>query len=119
MFLIVALNYGNKQRSFSVSGRFSSPDQVENVQIITSAGPWEQEIVTNKFEKSFHPTVDKIRIQIIAPGYEKPKHMREISIKADENVNLGDIELGKKIVFDKDFMDITRIAPRRETRAVE
>ncbi len=86
-------------KKLTLEGVVSSPDELVDIEIYLSAGPWKQDISdeTGKFSILFHPNIESLHATVIAPGYENSGVTRNVRINKG-SVSIGTIEVGRRIV---------------------
>ncbi len=101
VFFIVAAWFAQvgALKKLTIEGAISSPDQLADIEIHLSAGPWRRNIVdqSGKFSIVFHPHMQNMVATIVAPGYEKTGIKKQISL-GDDLATIGEVEIGKRIV---------------------
>ena len=95
-------HFANKIKTVYLNGVLESDDQVEGVQILLSAGPWEQPVSNEaEFSIPFHPHTDRLIATIVAPGYQNAVTRKDVKLEDDGTHTIGTIKLGKKTPVSK------------------
>jgi len=101
LFFVVSALFAQKGAiaEFELSGKIKSSTDVSGVEIHLIAGPWKRDVLdsTGVFSEIYYPNVNKLRVKIIAPGYENPENGRVIEIKSGKAV-FGPIDIGRRII---------------------
>ncbi|VAW44278.1 hypothetical protein MNBD_GAMMA04-78 [hydrothermal vent metagenome] len=86
-------------KKLTLEGVVSSPDELVDIEIHLSAGPWKQDVFGEEgaFSILFHPNIESLNATVIAPGYENSGVTRRVSINKG-SVSIGTIKVGRRMV---------------------
>lgn len=88
---------------FELSGAIESLDELVGVEVHLIAGPWKRDVLDSRgiVSEIYHPNVKKLRVKVVAPGYEFSGIGREIEVKSGK-ASLGKINIGRRSVEEID-----------------